>query len=166
MQKGQQKKIKVERVHGASCSTTDTGTEFDVSFEIDQSELEQVSISQYETHTSDQNTCYLQEKQMCEKLADHKTTAYLHMFNSCFHLEPAIQDRDILEVNLCRPHYQKYKNYETLQSCYICDKTTSNIRSVIIPMSKIDLFSVYLNQELKVEKYVSAGKVILCLYML
>ena len=30
-------------------------------------------------------------------------------------------------------------------------------------MSKIDLFSVYLNQELKVEKDVSAGKVILCL---
>jgi hypothetical protein len=40
-----------------SCSTTDTGTEFDVSFEIDQSELEQVSVSQYEAHTSDQNTC-------------------------------------------------------------------------------------------------------------
>jgi hypothetical protein len=30
-------------------------------------------------------------------------------------------------------------------------------------MSKIDLFSVYLNQELKVEKDVAAGKVILCL---
>jgi hypothetical protein len=30
-------------------------------------------------------------------------------------------------------------------------------------MSKIYLFSVYLNQELKVEKDVSAGKVILCL---
>jgi hypothetical protein len=30
-------------------------------------------------------------------------------------------------------------------------------------MSKIDLFSVYLNQVLKVEKDVSAGKVILCL---
>ena len=72
------------------------------------------------------------------------------------------QDRDILEVKLGRPHYQKYKNYETLQSCYIC-YTTSNKRSVIIPMSKIDLFSVYLNQELKVEKDVSAGKVILCL---
>ena len=39
---------------------------------------------------------------------------------------------------------------------YICDKTTSNKRSVIIPMSKIDLFSMYLNQELKVEKDVSA----------
>lgn len=97
MQKGQQKQIKVESVDGASCSTTDTGTEFDVSFEIDQSELEQVSVSQYETHTctSDQNTCYLQEKQMCEKLADHKTTVYVHvhMFNSCFHLEHASQDR-------------------------------------------------------------------------
>jgi hypothetical protein len=32
-----------------------------------------------------------------------------------------------------------------------------------MPISKIDLFSVYLNQELKVEKDVSAGKVILCL---
>ena len=85
------------------------------------------------------------------------------MFNSCFHLEPASQDRDILEVNLCTPHYQKYKNYEALQSCYICDKTTSNKRSVIMPISKIYLFSVYLNQELKVEKDVSAGKVILCL---
>ena len=40
-----------------SCSTTDTGTESDVSFEIDQSELEQISVSQYATHTSDQNTC-------------------------------------------------------------------------------------------------------------
>ena len=102
---------------------------------------------------------------MCEKLADHKTTVDVHMFNSCFHLEPASQDRDILEVNLCTRHYQKYKIYETLQSCYICDETTSNKRSVIIPtcMSKIDLFSVYLNQELKVEKDVSAGKVILCL---
>ena len=38
---------------------------------------------------------------MCEKLADHKTTVYVHMFNSCFHLAPASQDRDILEVNLC-----------------------------------------------------------------
>jgi hypothetical protein len=46
-------------LYGASCSTTDTRTEFDVSFEIDQPELEQVSVSQYETHTSDQNTCYL-----------------------------------------------------------------------------------------------------------
>ena len=95
---------------------------------------------------------------MCEKLADHKTTAYVHMFNSCFHLEPASQD--ILEVHLCTPHYQKYNNYETLQSCYICDKTTSNKRSVIMPISKIYLFSVYLNQELKVETDVSAGKVI------
>jgi hypothetical protein len=41
--------------------------------------------------------------------------------------------------------------------------TTSNKRSVIIHMSKIDLFSVYLNQELKEKKDVSAGKVILCL---
>ena len=95
---------------------------------------------------------------MCEKLADHKTTAYVHMFNSCLHLEPASQD--ILEVHLCTPHYQKYKNYEALQSCYICDKTTSNKRSVIIPISKIYLFSVYLNQELKVETDVFAGKVI------
>ena len=71
---------------------------------------------------------------MCEKLADHKTTVDVHMFNSCFHLEPASQGRDILEVNLCTPHYQKYKNYETLQSCYM-----------------------------KVEKDVSAGKAILCL---
>jgi hypothetical protein len=67
------------------------------------------------------HTCYvyLQAKQMCEKLADHKTTVELdvHMFNSCLHLEPATQDRDILKVNVCRPHYQKYKNYETLQSC-------------------------------------------------
>jgi hypothetical protein len=101
---------------------------------------------------------------MCEKLTDHKTTVDVGMFNSFFHLEPASQDGDILEVNLCRPHYLKYKNYETLQSCYICDKgTTSNKRLVIIPMSKIDLFSVYLNRELKVEKDVSAGKVILCL---
>jgi hypothetical protein len=60
--------------------------------------------------------CYLQGKQMCEKLTDHKTTVYVGMFNSCFHLEPASQDGDILEVNLCRPHYLKYKNYETLQS--------------------------------------------------
>ena len=30
---------------------------------------------------------------MCEKLADHKTTVYVHMFNSCFHLESASQDR-------------------------------------------------------------------------
>jgi hypothetical protein len=43
---------------------------------------------------------------------------------------------------------------------YICDKTTSNKRSVIMPISKIYLFSVYLNQELKVETDVSAGKVI------
>jgi hypothetical protein len=57
---------------------------------------------------------------MCEKLTDHKTTVDVGMFNSCFHLEPASQDGDILEVNLCRPHYLKYKNYETLQSCYIC----------------------------------------------
>ena len=73
------------------------------------------------------------------------------------------QDRDILEVKLGRPHYQKYKNYETLQSCYICDKTTSNKRSVTMPISKIDLFSVYLNHELNVEKEVSACKAILCL---
>ena len=33
---------------------------------------------------------------MCEKLADHKTTVDVHMFNSCFHLEPASHDRDIL----------------------------------------------------------------------
>ena len=101
---------------------------------------------------------YLQAKQMSEKLADHKTTVDVHMYNSCFYLEPESQDRDILEVNLCRQHYQKYKNYETLQSCYICDKTTSNKRSVIIPMSKIELFSVYLNQELKVEIDVSAAR--------
>ena len=101
---------------------------------------------------------YLQAKQMSEKLADHKTTVDVHMFNSCFYLEPESQDRDILEVNLCRQHYQKSKNYETLQSCYICDKITSNKRSVIIPMSKKNLFSVYLNQELKVEKDVSATR--------
>jgi hypothetical protein len=100
---------------------------------------------------------------MCEKLAYQNTTVYVRMFNSCFHLEPASQDRDILEVNLCTPHYQKYTNYETLQSCYICDKTTSNKRSVIMPISNIDLFSVYLNQEQKLEKDVSAGKAILCL---
>jgi CRISPR/Cas system CMR subunit Cmr6 (Cas7 group RAMP superfamily) len=52
-------------------------------------------------------------------ISDHKTTVDVHMFNSCFHLEPASQGRDILEVNLCTPHYQKYKNYETLQSCYM-----------------------------------------------
>jgi hypothetical protein len=45
---------------------------------------------------------------MCEKLTDHKTTVDVGMFNSCFHLEPASQDGDILEVNLCRPHYLKY----------------------------------------------------------
>ena len=68
---GPAKKIKVESVlYGASCSTTDTRTEFDVSFEIDQPELEQVSVSQYETHTSDQNTCYLQGKQMCGSVCD------------------------------------------------------------------------------------------------
>ena len=100
---------------------------------------------------------------MCEKLTDHKTTVDVGMFNSCFHLEPASQDRDILEVNLCTPHYQKYNNYETLQSCYIFDKTTSNKRSVIMPISKIYLFSVFLNQELKVGIDVSAGKAILCL---
>jgi hypothetical protein len=59
--KGPSKTFKVESVDGASCSTTDTGIEFDVSL----------------------------------KLADHKTTVELdvHMFNSCFHLEPATQDR-------------------------------------------------------------------------
>jgi hypothetical protein len=36
---------------------------------------------------------------MCEKLAYQNPTVYVHMFNSCFHLEPASQDRDILEVN-------------------------------------------------------------------
>jgi hypothetical protein len=56
MQKGQQKN-QSWKCRWESCSTTDTGTEFDVSFEIDQSELEQVSVCQYETHTSDQNTC-------------------------------------------------------------------------------------------------------------
>ena len=61
--KGPTKTIKVERVDGASCSTTDTGTGFDVSFEIDQSELEQVSVSQYETYTSDQiHVIYKQNK--------------------------------------------------------------------------------------------------------
>ena len=45
----------------------------------------------------------------------------------------------------------------------VCDKTTSNKRSVIMSISKIDLFSVYLNHELKVEKVVSACKAILCL---
>jgi hypothetical protein len=59
--KGPSKKFKVESVDGASCSTTDTGIEFDVSL----------------------------------KLPDHKTTVELdvHIFNSCFHLEPATQDR-------------------------------------------------------------------------
>jgi hypothetical protein len=47
---------------------------------------------------------YLQAKQMSEKLADHKTTVDVGMFNSCFHLEPVSQDRDILELNLCTPH--------------------------------------------------------------
>jgi hypothetical protein len=49
-----------------------------------------VSVSQYVTHTSDQNTCYmyLQAKQMSEKLADHKTTVDVLMFISCFYLEP------------------------------------------------------------------------------
>ena len=56
IQKGQQKN-QSWKCRWESCSTTDTGTEFDVSFEIDQSELEQVSVCQYETHTSDQNTC-------------------------------------------------------------------------------------------------------------
>ena len=46
---------------------------------------------------------------------------------------------------------------------YICDKTTSNKRSVTMPVSKIDLFRVYLNHELNVEKDVSACKAILCL---
>jgi hypothetical protein len=46
MQKGEQKSWKCR---WESCSTTDTGTEFDVSFKIDQSKLEQVSVSQYET---------------------------------------------------------------------------------------------------------------------
>jgi hypothetical protein len=47
-----------------------------------------------ETHTSDQNTCYmyLQAKQVCEKLADHKTTVDVYMFNSCFHSEPVVQE--------------------------------------------------------------------------
>jgi hypothetical protein len=66
-------------------------------------------------------------------------TDLLFDVNSCLHLEPASQD--ILEVHLCTPHYQKYNNYETLQSCYICDKTTSNKRSVIMPISKIYFLS-------------------------
>ena len=45
----------------------------------------------------------------------------------------------------------------------VCDKSTSNKRSVTMHISKIDLFSVYLNHELKVEKDVSACKAILCL---
>ena len=106
--KGPSKKFKVESVDGASCSTTDTGIEFDVSL----------------------------------KLADHKTTVELdvHMFNSCFHLKPATQDRDILEVNLCRPHYQKYKNHETLQSCYICDKTRKDMGYTHIHDSRFNHF--------------------------
>jgi CRISPR/Cas system CMR subunit Cmr6 (Cas7 group RAMP superfamily) len=59
---------------------------------------------------------------MCEKLADHQTTVDVGMFNSCFHLEPASQDRDILEVNLCTPHYQKYKIWSANFShiCFAC----------------------------------------------
>ena len=49
---------------------------------------------------------------MCEKLADHKTTVDVHILNSCFNFEPASQDGDLLEISLCRPHYQKYKNYD------------------------------------------------------
>jgi hypothetical protein len=55
--KGPAKKSKLKDGNHVVLLSTDTGTEFDVSFEIDQSELEQVSLSQYETHTSDQNTC-------------------------------------------------------------------------------------------------------------
>jgi len=120
-----------------------TRTEFDVLFEIDQSELEQVSVSQYETHTctSDQNTCYLQEKQMCEKLADHKTTVYVHMFNSCFHIEHASQDRDILEVNcvhhiirsikimkLCSHAIYVIRQHQIKdQSLYLCQKLICSV---------------------------------------
>jgi hypothetical protein len=107
---------------------------------------------------------------MCEKLADHKTTVYVHMFNSCFHLEPVSQDIDILELNLCTPHYKKWnKSIKIMKLCshaiyiYIYEKTTSNKRSVTMPISKIDLFSVYLNHELNVEKEVFACKAILCL---
>ena len=57
MQKGQQTKSKLKDENHVVLLSTDTETEFDVSFEIDQSELEQVSVSRHETHTSDQNTC-------------------------------------------------------------------------------------------------------------
>jgi hypothetical protein len=57
MQKGQQTKSKLKDENHVVLLSTDTETEFDVSFEIDQSELEKVSVSQHETHTSDQNTC-------------------------------------------------------------------------------------------------------------
>ena len=83
---------------------------------------------------------YLQAKQMSEKLADHKTTVDVHMYNSCFYLEPESQDRDILEVNLCRQHYQKYKNHETLQSCYICDKTRKDMGYTHIHDSRFNHF--------------------------
>ena len=57
-----------------------------------------------------------------------------------------------------------YRTY--IESMHSSTMTTSNKRSVIIPMSKIDLFSVYLNQELKEKKDVSARQSHFMPYML
>ncbi|CAC5419075.1 unnamed protein product [Mytilus coruscus] len=88
------------------------------------------------------------------------------LFETCFHvafdkkyLQPGNEQ---VTIDICHIHYMHFKNYAARSNCCICERSTTKLKRVNVE-DRLQLFKVYLKEELQHETPDEDGKPIVCL---
>ncbi|CAC5358535.1 unnamed protein product [Mytilus coruscus] len=111
--------------------------------------------------------CYLAKNNLCN--TDEKliiTSVEIGPFETCFHvafdkkyLQPGNEQ---VTLDICQIHYMHFKNYAARSNCCICERSTTKLKRVNVE-DRLQLFKVYLKEELQHETPDEDGKPIVCL---
>ncbi|CAC5358518.1 unnamed protein product [Mytilus coruscus] len=135
---------------------------------------EQKLIRKYEQQTQNQDIqdeatpvkqqCVPQECPPNEKLIT--TSVETGPFETCFHVAFDIKylqpGNEQLTIDICHIHYMHFKNYAARSNCCICERSTTKLKRVNVE-DRLQLFKVYLKEELQHETPDEDGKPIVCL---
>ncbi|CAG2204981.1 unnamed protein product [Mytilus edulis] len=111
--------------------------------------------------------CYLAKHNLCnsdEKLIT--TSVEIGPFETCFHVEFDKKNlqpgNEQVTLDICHIHYMYFKNYAARSNCSICERSTTKLKRVNVE-DRLQLFKVYLKEELQHETPDEDGKPIVCL---
>ncbi|CAC5399273.1 unnamed protein product [Mytilus coruscus] len=111
--------------------------------------------------------CYLAKNNLCntdEKLIT--TSVEIGPFDTCFHitfdkkyLQPGNKQ---VTIDICHIHHMHFKIYAARSNCCICERSTTILKRVNVE-DRLELFKVYLKEELQHETPDEDGQPIVCL---